>query len=459
MGISYHRNTYFSSYHNINGYATMNINRLLCIGLSHQSAPIVLREQLSHWPDGDLRSDAIEELVILSTCNRLELYAYLAEPCDSAVCERELYQPLLALMADTQALPLAHFADHLYTHQGEGVVCHLCRVAAGLDSLVLGEAQILGQVNNAFQKAQTAHMVGPVLGLLFRFGIKAGRRARSETQISTNAMSVGSAALNLAHQVTGGLHTQRVLLIGLGEIGQLTLKGLRARGVTDVALANRTVDRAQTMATAWGGKAYGLDALPHALLDADVVISATSANEPIIDAAMVAGVMAQRQQRPLVFLDLAVPRDIDPAVRTLPAIQLFDVDDLRHHVDTALAARQREIPEVGKIIGELVLDWQQQFQELQMRPVVVELRQKAEQIRQRVVERTLRHLGEVDGQTADQLWHLSHALVNQLLHEPTVQLKRKAGHQEADLYAHLVSDLFGLPSAEQMVAPRTQSLP
>lgn len=436
----------------------MNINRLICVGLSHQSAPIELREQLSHWPEGDLRTDAIEELVILSTCNRLELYAYLAEPYDRLAHARELCEPLLSLMADTQALPVTHFADHLYSHQGEGVVCHLCRVAAGLDSLVLGEAQILGQVNTAFYKAQAAHMVGPVLGLLFRFGIKAGRRARSETQISTNAMSVGSAALNLAHQVTGGLHNQRILVIGLGEIGQLTLKGLRARGITNVALANRTVARAQTMATAWGGKAYGLDELPRALRDADVVISATSASEPLIDVPMIAGVMAQRHQRPLVFLDLAVPRDIDPAVRALPGVQLFDVDDLRQNVDTALAARQREIPQVAKIIGELVLDWQQQFQELQMRPVVVELRQKAEQIRQRVVERTLRHLGEVDGQTVDQLWHLSHALVNQLLHEPTVQLKRKAGHQEADLYAHLVSDLFGLPSAEQMVAPRTQSL-
>ena len=436
----------------------MNINRLICVGLSHQSAPIEVREQLSHWPDGDLRTDAIEELVILSTCNRLELYAYLAEPSDEGAYDRDLYQPLLSLIADTQALPLAHFADHLYMHQGEGVVCHLCRVAAGLDSLVLGEAQILGQVNNAFQKAQTAHMVGPVLGLLFRFGIKAGRRARCETQISTNAMSVGSAALNLAHEVTGGLYNQRVLVIGLGEIGQLTLKGLRARGVTTAALANRTVERAQMLATAWGDVAYGLHELPRALLAADVVISATSANEPIIDAAMVTAVMAQRQQQPLLLLDLAVPRDIDPAVKTIPGVRLFDVDDLRHTLDAALAARQREIPHVGMIIGELVLEWQQQFQELQMRPVVVELRQKAEQIRQRAVERTLRHLGEVDGQTADQLWHLSRALVNQLLHEPTVQLKRKAGHQEADLYANLVSDLFGLSSAESMAASGTQSL-
>lgn len=445
-----------SRYHNVNGYATMNMNRLLCVGLSHQSAPIELREQLSHWPDGDLRTDAIEELVILSTCNRLELYAYLAEPPAGA---RDLCQPLVALMASTQALPVERFAGHLYTHQGEAVVCHLSRVAAGLDSLVLGEAQILGQVTSALQKAQAAHMVGPVLGLLFRFGVKAGRRARTETQISTNAMSVGSAALNLAQQVTGSLCNQRVLLIGLGEIGQLTLKGLQARGVTNVALANRTRARAQTLAAAWGGVAYGLDELPHALLKADVVISATSASEPIIDAATVAGVMEQRRQQPLVFFDLAVPRDVDATVRALPGVKLFDVDDLRHHVDAALAARQHAIPHVGQIIGELVLEWRQQFQELQVRPVVVELRQKAEQIRQRALERTLRHLGDVDDQTADQLWHLSHALVNQLLHEPTVQLKRKAGQPQAELYASLVSDLFGLAPAEPMAPRCGASLP
>lgn len=430
----------------------MNINRLICLGLSHQSAPIELREQLSQWPEDDLRTEAIEELVIVSTCNRLELYAYVAEG-DADVC-----QALIALIEATQALPRATFVNHLYLHQGEAAVRHLCRVAAGLDSLVLGEAQILGQVNSAFQKAQAAHSVGPVLGLLFRTGIKAGRRARSETQISANPVSVGSAALNLAHQVTGALAKQRVLLIGLGEIGQLTLKGLRARGVQRVALANRTLHRAQAMAAAPGGfpggAAYRLEELPQALQNADVVISATSALEPIIDVATVAQVMAQRDQR-LLFLDLAVPRDIDPAVKTIPNVQLFDVDDLRHSVDAALTARQRETPHVERIIEELLCEWRQQFQELQVRPVVVELRQKAEQIRQRAVERTLRHLGEVDNQTAEQLWHLSHALVNQLLHEPTLQLKRKAGQPQADLYAGLVSDLFGLTAPAQVVTELT----
>ena len=434
----------------------MNINRLFCVGLSHQSAPIELRELLSHWPEGDLRTSAIAELVIVSTCNRLELYAYLAETdgCEQLAAEDATYgrDALVALMAATQALPAPYFVDHLYIHQGEAAVRHLCRVAAGLESLVLGEAQILGQVNSAWQKAQAAHMVGPVLGAMFRVGIKSGRRARAETQISTNAVSVGSAALNLAHQRAGDLRTKQVLLIGLGEIGQLTLKGLRARSVTNIALANRTLERAQTMAAAWDGAAYALDQLPDALRTADVVISATSAATPILDAATIGQVMAQRPNRPLVLLDLAVPRDIDPAVKLIPGVQLFDVDDLRNSVDAALAARQRETPLVEQIIEEMLLEWRQQFQELQVRPVVVELRQKAEQIRLRAVERTLRHLGEVDHQTAAQLQHLSHALVNQLLHEPTLQLKRQAGQPQANLYAGLVSDLFGLAAPAQMPA-------
>jgi len=428
----------------------MNINRLICVGLSHQTAPIELREQLSHWPQGDIRTDAIEELVILSTCNRLELYACLADnvyfPNNGAAAQ----QALVALIEAIQGLPSALFTNHLYVYQGNAAAYHLCRVAAGLDSLVLGEAQILGQVNSTFQKAQAARTIGPVLSLLFRLGIKAGRRARTETHISANPVSVGSAALNLAHQVTGGLYKQQIAVVGLGEIGQLTLKGLRTRGVNQVTLVNRSLQRAQTLAASWGGVAYGLADLPQALRTADVVISATSAIEPIIHTTTVAQIMAQRPSRPLIFLDLAVPRDIDAAVKTIPGVQLFDVDDLRNSVDSALLARQQETPRVEQIIEEVLCEWRHQFQELQIRPVVVELRQKAEQIRQRAVERTLhhlgRHLGEVDRQTADQLWHLSNALVNQLLHEPTRQLKREAGQQQADLYANLVSDLFGLSS-------------
>ncbi|MBX3015449.1 MAG: glutamyl-tRNA reductase [Caldilineaceae bacterium] len=429
----------------------MNINRLICVGLNHQSASIGLREQLSQWPQGDLRTADIAELVIVSTCNRLELYAYVADALPATAEAATLAQPLIQLIAATQALPIATFVDHLYIHYGEAAVHHLCRVAAGLDSLVLGEAQILGQVNTAWQKAQTARMVGPALNLLFRIGVKAGRRARTETNISANAVSVGSAALTLAHQITGSLHQQQILVIGLGEIGQLTLKGLRGRGVTQVALANRTWQRAEALAKQWGGSVYSLAELPSALAAADVVISATSATEPIIDLTILTAVMSRRDQRPLLLIDLAVPRDIDPAVAALPGIQLYDVDALRHSVDCALAARQREMPAVEQIITEVQLEWRQHFQELQVRPVVVELRQKAEQIRQRAVARTLRHLGDVDHQTSDQLNHLSRALVNQLLHEPTLQLKRKAGQQQADLYATLVSDLFGLSHVEDEV--------
>jgi glutamyl-tRNA reductase len=430
----------------------MNSNRLICVGLNHQSAPIELREQLSQWPDTDIRTEAIDELVVLSTCNRLELYAYVADTV-AVDGEEAARQALLSLIATTQTLPVAYFAPHLYTYTGEAAVCHLCRVAAGLDSLVLGEAQILGQVNRALQKAQAVQMVGQVLGLLFRIGIRAGRRARVETKISLNPVSVGSAALNLAQQVTGGLAKQQVLLIGLGEMGQLTLKGLRSRGVNQIMLANRSRVRAQIIADEWGGTAYDLAELPQALLQADVVISATSAIDPIVDVTMLAQVMQQRAERPLTLIDLAVPRDIDPAVKMLRGVQLFDVDDLRHSVDTALVARQQEVPHVEQIIESLLLEWQHQFQALQIRPVVVELRQKAEQIRQRAVARTLHHLGEVDKQTADQVRYLSHALVNQLLHEPTLQLKRQAGQQQAELYSYLVSDLFGLAAAERGILP------
>ncbi|MEZ4866456.1 MAG: glutamyl-tRNA reductase [Caldilineaceae bacterium] len=425
----------------------LQIDRLICIGLSHQTAPVELRERLSQWSATDIRNRSLQELIILSTCNRLELYAYVAADV------KDPRQALIELAAAQQNLSPHTFIDHLYSYQGAAVAHHLCRVATGLESLVLGEAQILGQVNSAWQHAQHLGMVGPVLNLLLRTAIKTGKQARTVTKISANPVSISSVALNLAQQVTGALAQQQVLLIGLGEIGQLALKGLRARGVSHLSLANRTVQRAQHLAATWGGQAYALSELPQALQQADVVISATSAIEPLLSAALVADVMATRPHKPLTLLDLAVPRDIEPAAGAVPGVTLFDVDDLQNSVDAALAARQREVPQVEALIEEALATWAHELYELRLRPVVVELRQKAEEIRQRTVARALHHLGEVDEQTTDQLHRLSRTLVNQLLHEPTLQLKRYAGQQEADVYAAVVCDLFGLDSSDFSVSP------
>lgn len=434
----------------------MNRDRLVCVGLSHQTASVELREQLSQWPSSDLRTNVIEELVILNTCNRLELYAYLAEdvlPANQAQSVTTiLYQPLIDLIATTQQISPTEFIDHLHYRQGEAVIHHLCRVAAGLESIVMGEGQILGQVNGALQQAYNVKSAGPVLGLLFRTGIKAGKRARTETQISTHPVSVSSAAITLAAQLTGLLHRQRVAVIGMGEIGQLALKGLSTRGVKQLNLVNRTLQHAEQMAALYGGTPHSMAELPTVLAQADIVITATSASEPVLTVEIINAAMAEREvnenRRPLTLIDLAVPRDIDPDVAAIHNVALHDVDDLRAVVDEAMAARHAEIPFVETIIAELLEEWHKEADELRLRPVVVELRQQAEQIRRRTVERTLHYLerqqGAVDEQTAEQLRYLSRALVNQLLHEPTNNLKRSASQPEGTAYAALVCDLFGL---------------
>jgi glutamyl-tRNA reductase len=416
----------------------MQMSRLVCLGLSHQTAGVELRECVSgpHLFAG--RDPAVEEVVVVSTCNRVELYAYLA----ADVVDGE--HRLLELLAHAHKVEPSALETHTYYYSGVATVEHLCRVATGLESLVLGEPQILGQIGTAYQEAQAAQQAGPYLALLFRIGIEAGKRARRETAISTNPASISSVAIVLAQAVTGDLAARRVLVVGLGEMGRLTVKTLRSRNVGQIDLANRTVAKAEVVAAAWGGTSYSLDELAGAIAPADVVFTAASSPAPLIDAALVERSRRTHGERPLVLVDLAVPRNINPDVTTLAGVHLFDVDDLRGTLDEALSARQREVPSVEAIIAEALAQWERQVQELAIKPVILDLRQKAERIRQRELARTMRFLGDVDPQVLAHVQHLSRALVNQLLHEPTIRLKEKATAADADEYAETFRELFGL---------------
>lgn len=409
---------------------------ILCLGLNHQTAPVALRERL-HCSLAALagqRPSAITELVLLSTCNRIELYAVLpAGETDSSM-------PLLHLLAQTQQLAPAEFQDYVYFLTGETAVNHLLRVASGLDSLVLGEPQILGQVTEAYMTAVSQHTIGPVLDALFKAAIRAGKRARAESAISSNPASVSSVAIALARQALGGLTNRAILVVGVGEMGQLALKALRARGLTRVSVANRTKGRAETAVAPFNGRAYSLDELPQAIQAADVVITAVHSPQPIVDITTIL-----ERERPLVIVDIAVPRNVDTAVAARPHVQLFNLDHLQAALDESLAARQTQIPLVEEIITVEMDQLAAHYGELAVKPLILEMRRKAEQIRETELERALRHLGEVDEQTMAHLQRFSHSLVNKLLHEPTLRLKEKAGHQQAGEYATAVRELFGLP--------------
>lgn len=411
---------------------------IVCLGVNHRTAPVEVRERLACSLEQLLPVGApFGEVLLLSTCNRLELYA-----CSPAGPDG-LEEALTGLLCRATGVGEDELAGHLYTQRGWDAAAHLLRVSTGLDSLVLGEPQILGQVTDAFMQATEAGSLGHCLTQLFRAAIRAGKRARSETAISANPASISSVALALAQQHAGDLRRRRVLVIGAGEMGRLTLKALGHRGAGCVEVVNRTFARAESAAATFGGCAFPLDRLAERLAEADVVIAATGAPQPILTRQAVAEAVALRPDRPLLLVDLAVPRDIDPAVGDLPGVSLYDVDDLRGSLDEALSTREGEVPRVEAIIAEEVAGLQNAYREMSVRPLIKDLRRKAEGIRQREIERTLRNLGDIDDATLGHIQKLSQALVNQLLHEPTLYLKEKAVNGETGEVA-LAREMFGL---------------
>jgi glutamyl-tRNA reductase len=414
------------------------VDRLVCLGLSHRTAPVELRERLGALGPAAGSCPAVDEHAVLSTCYRVELYAYLSEGVEGA------REELIDVLADGHGVDRELLVDHLYVHAGEDVCRHLCRVAAGLDSLVLGEAEILGQVGDAHEDARASETAGPVLSLLFRTAISAGRRARSETAIGANPATASSMALALAAGALGDLRERRALVVGAGRIGLQTLKAASGRGVSELAVANRTRERAAEVSASFGAGAHGLDELEDLLAWADVAVTATSSEEPVLPVATVAAAAERRGGRPLVLVDLAVPADVERAAGDVPGVRLFDVDDLRAGLDVAIASRLHEVPRVEAVVDEEVEAFARRYRELEVEPLVAALRRRAEAIRAGELERTLRDLGDVDPATAERIEHLSRALTKKLLHEPTIRLRERAGAGDADEVAAAVRELFGL---------------
>jgi glutamyl-tRNA reductase len=414
------------------------VERLVCLGLSHRTAPVELRERFGTLGLGAERCPEVLEHAVLSTCYRVELYAFLVDGVEGA------RDALIDALAEAHEVDRAELVDHLYVHAGTDVARHLSRVAAGLDSLVLGEAEILGQVREAF--ATTADDAGPMLTLLFRTAVSAGRRARSETAIGANPATASSMALALADGVLGDISSRRALVVGTGRIGLQTLKAVTGRDIESIAVANRTRANADEAAARFGGASFGLDELEEALAWADFAVTATSSEEPVLAAEIVSRAMTRRPDRPLVLVDLAVPADVERAAADVDGVRLFDVDDLRAGLDGALASRLREVPSVEAIVEEEVEAFERRYRELEVEPLLASLRLRAETIREQEVERTLRRLGDVDPETAEQIELFSRALVKKLLHEPTVRLRERAGEGAAEDAASALRELFGLPA-------------
>ena len=416
---------------------------LVCLGLSHRTAPVELRERIGALGLGADRCPAVLEHVSLQTCYRVELYALLTSALDDA------REELLAALSNAHAVDRDELVDHLYVHAGGDVAHHLCRVAAGLDSLVLGEAEILGQVREAFEAGVVDGTVGSGLALLYRCAVTAGRRARSETGIGANPATASSMAFALAEGALGDLRRKNVLVVGAGRIGLQSLKAAAGRGVERIAVANRTRERAVEVAGRFGAGAHGLDELGDLLASADVVVTATGAETPVVAVDVVAAAMSGRPERPLVLVDLAVPADVEREAGAVPGVRLFDVDDLRAGLDESIASRLREVPKVEEIVEQEVAEFERRFRELEIEPLVTELRRRAESIRERELERALRDLDDADPRVVANMERLSRTLVKKLLHDPTVRLRERAGAGDPSEVADTVRDLFGIEPPSQ----------
>ncbi len=424
-------------------------SHVLLLGINHTTAPVALRERLAI--NGASLNEALArfgqangqgptllpEGIILSTCNRLEIYA-VSHDADHG------FEVLVQFLARHRQLAVDEFSAALYHKVDKEAVEHLTQVACGLDSMIVGEPQVLGQVVEAYQAALGHRASGAVLNTLFRHAIRAGKRAHTETAIGQYAISVPSAAATLAEGLVGGLTGKVVLVMGAGEMGEIAARAMMQRGASGILVANRTYDRALAVARQLNGEAMTFERQAEALARADIVVTATNAPHIIITHEKAARAMAGRPDRPLVIVDIAVPRDNDPSVADIPRIRLFDIDDLRNVVSENIEARQREIPTVLQIGAEETDAFMQWFCALDVVPTISQLRERAQEIKDLEVDRALRRLGNLSERERQIVCTMAHSLVNKLLHGPTIRLKEVASQGDGYLYTGMVRELFGL---------------
>jgi glutamyl-tRNA reductase len=422
---------------------------VLVVGLNRRTVALDLLERM-RVSDADIPkalrdltdSDHVSEAVVLSTCMRTEVYA-VVDQFHAGVSD------LRHFLARLGSTPPEDFADHLYSYFEEGAAAHLFGVAAGLDSPVLGEGEILGQVRHAWARARQESAAGPTLSHLFRHAVEVGKRVRSYTAIARGITSLSQAAVALVQDRLGGsLHGHDVLIVGAGEMGEGIAAALaNSAWVWRIRVANRSMDRAVQLATRVGGQPVQLGRLGEALAQADVVLTATGSPSVLLQASDLAPVMARRRGRPLIVMDVAVPRDVDAAVGRLPGVTLLDTDDLRVFAESGLAARRQEVAPARALIAEELQRYVHTTAARTAAPVVTALRGLADQVRTNELTRYRARLDGLDPRQRDAVEALTKGIVSKLLHQPTMQLKQAAGTPQADRLSDALRILFDLSDA------------
>src|SRR5262245_13795974 len=432
--------------------------RLFAVGLSHRTAPVELREAVDFARKGlehalaDLSSrGAGREVVVLSTCNRAEIYA-VGDTDETA-------EQVGRFFSDYHEIPHDRVRDHLYVHRGAEAARHLFRVAAGLDSLVVGEPQILGQVKAAYAVASDGQFTAALTNRLFHSAFTVGKRVRSETGLGEGAVSVSYAAIALAKKIFGDLKGRSVLILGAGEMAKLTGVHLQAQHVRQITIASRTLSTAQNLAARLDGVAVAWERIDQGLSAADIVVTATGASEPVLTRSRVDEAMRHRRNRPLFVIDIAVPRDVDPAVGQLDQVFLYNIDDLRTIVQENLARRGAELARAEAIVDAEVAKYTAWMQSREIVPTVVALRQRFEAIRRAELERLEPKLAGLPPDARARVDEVTRLIVEKLLLTPTEQLKAVSDEAMIVAYADALNRLFSLAQDKDRdaVAPEEES--
>ena len=417
---------------------------VVVVGLNHRTVPLDLLERMtvpaSRLPKAlaDLTSrEHVTEAVVLSTCNRIEVYVF-AEKFHGA------YQDIRNFFAEASHVAPEEFSDHLTSLYDGDAARHLFSVASGLDSAVLGEHEILGQVRKSWETASTEGAVGPVLNPLFRHALEVGKRVRTETAISRNITSVSQAAVAMATERLGGLEGRQVLVVGAGEMGEGLARALHGGGVAGIRVANRTWDRAVEVAGRLGGEPVRLDDLPHHLVEVDMLLTSTGASAVILEHGDLASVVGERHGRELLVVDIAVPRDVDPAAGEIDGLTLLDMDDLREFAEVGIRERQREVTAVQVIVDAELDRYVDESTARSVAPLVASLRVRGDLVRSGELQRLSARLGDLDDRQRDAVEALAAGIVGKLLHEPTVRMKDAAGTARGERLAEALRDLFNL---------------
>lgn len=419
------------------------------LGLNHRTAPLEIREKLT-FPDNVLKEtvktlysyEGIESCVIVSTCNRTEIYAVLLERQSGT-------ESLWRFIGEHCGCSVGEMKAYTYVYTSKEALRHLFKVTAGLDSMVLGETQILGQVKQSYVAAHEVGVVNSLMNVVFQQALALGKRVRHETGIDKNPVSISYAAVELARQTLGSLEGRSVLIVGAGKMSELTVKHLLANGVVGVIVSNRSYDRAVELARQFGGRAVRFDKFYESMREADIVISCTSASHYVIRAERVNAALAERERSTIFFIDIAVPRDIEPAVGQIPGVALYDIDSLQSVVDSNLAERRRAAVAAEAIIDERLEEFMRTLGARFVVPTVVALKRKGEEIKRKELERALNRMGELSDREVKVIGSMANSIVNQLLHEPITRLKGYALTPEGYQYADVLQKLFDLEPDEQ----------